>query len=169
MLLLLPALSFGENLIEVDLDGVFGNGPDTLTVPQGTPVTITIWFDGDVLLLAFAVAACGLDSANVALAEHLSTWWINNIPLNANGCVLFVASTIDILYLPLPSAVAEITYVANLDPGVYPIEIDPLQSYWYDNSLNEVTIDSFIPGYLLVTEATSTSVGSWGDVKNLFR
>ena len=170
-LFLLPTLSFSENLIEVDLDGVFGNGPDTLAVPQGTPVTITIWFDGDgdLWLIAFAVAPCGLDSVNIAQVEHLITWWVENNPIIADGCVFFEAATIDISYLSLPSAVAEITYVANLDPGLYPIEIDPLQSYWYDISLNEVTIDSFIPGYLLVTEATNTSVGSWGDVKNLFR
>ena len=172
LLLLLPVPSFSENLIEIDLDGVLGNGPDTLTVSQGTPVTITIWFDGDgdLWLIAFAVAPCGLNSENVALAEHLVTQWFVNNPLIADGCIFFEAATIDLMGISLPSAVAVITYVSNLDPGLYPIEIDPLQSYWYDNySLSEVTIDSFIPGYLLVTEATSTSEDSWGDVKRLFR
>ena len=169
-LFLWPVASFGENLIEVDLDGVFGNGPDTLTVSQGTPVTITIWFSGDdVVLISFAVAPCGLDSVNIAQVEHLITWWFENNPIIADGCVYLEAAAANFLFLSLPSAVAEITYVANLDPGLYPIEIDPLQSHWYDTSFNEVTIDSFIPGYLLVTEATGTSEGSWGDVKNLFR
>ncbi len=170
MLLISPAVSHGVNLIEVDLDGSFGNGADTLAVPEGTPVTITIWFDGEVTITAFILETCGLDSMNITQINYLVPGnWSTSPPIIQGDCVKFEAVTFNLFTLFLPSAVAEIKYTANLAPGLYPIVVDPNQSPWFDISGSEVIVDTTITGYLLVTEPTSVSEGNWGDLKRLFR
>jgi len=170
-----PALA--EQIVELDLDGVMGNGPDTVEVEAGDLLSVDVWFRGEPALLAWWVTICHPDGGLVLCdyEDYIPDSWTLT-PLHAPfpDCDAAGATNFnfDCLVMWQPTRVLTIVYQAGSAGGPTSLVVDELESGWLDpcvsDQLDWATVDDVIGATVLVG-TTDTESPNWGSVKKLFR
>jgi len=161
--------------LELDLDGVLGNGPDTAWVSQGECFDVDVWATGEgrglylvqatVCNVDEALDWCGWEVGPIAeecmLIDTLTTVSGPCVTVLGNGGFLFCATSPPFLF-------ATMTYMAAGDEVLASMTIDLGNSIWIDDAY---TIGSFVDGISAFVQIGTTAVveSSWGSIKNLFR
>ncbi|MFH1279185.1 MAG: hypothetical protein ABIK65_12495 [Candidatus Eisenbacteria bacterium] len=73
LLLSLNSPALAEQIVELDLDGVPGNGPDTAYVSGGSAVPVDVWFRGGDTFIGLQVDICNPDDGLAFESVEYST------------------------------------------------------------------------------------------------
>ncbi|MFH1276820.1 MAG: hypothetical protein ABIK65_00345 [Candidatus Eisenbacteria bacterium] len=168
---LAPSLPAEEYSVELDLDGVIGNGPDIESALVSDLVYVDVWVFGPGPLFAVGLTICNLDGAleYEGAAGNLPPGWIMT-PLLPPG-ICFDIGAIDISFtspVALPWLFFTVTYHAAVDDAYGHIIVDLEQSGWMDSGFQSGVFSDFVGAGVRIG-ATSTDRSSWGSVKSLFR
>ena len=167
-----PRAAFPENSIEIDLDGVLGNGPDTLLAAVGDTVEADIWIvpappPGRFLIL-FVIPVCEQGGGLTFESGTVQVDWDTVFVATAESCASFGGYDLsfDILDTP-PFLAASSRYVVTGASSSH-LSVDLENSEWDDDDFDIRQFDSFVGAVVQVNTTATTSV-RWGQLKELFR
>lgn len=165
-------------MVELDLDGVLGNGPDTLAVAAGDFVPVNVWFVGDGSLLAFDMYICNPEGAMVFLELAYLTpgTWTNEDPEEApGGCVKFFSLDMGFDGMGQPAGVATATYWAAADNAIAEVAVGDGTEFLAllpGGGIASGAIDGSVSAFVRIGDPgspTGTRETTWSSVKGLFR
>jgi len=168
--LLVASGTAAEQIVELDLDGILGNGPDTVAVLVGDDVPVDIWFIGDNGLLGWTAVICNPDGALEfqEVVYHTPDYWVQEPPsFPLPGCVELYSSG-GIEWEPQPLHGATITYHAAVDQAIGELVVNIEMSFYLDTYLNYGPPDGSVPAFIRIGP-TAADRPTWGSVKRLFR
>lgn len=160
--------------IELDLDGILGNGPDTLSATVGDYIDVDVWIFGegeDLIGADFSICnANGSLEFQSFVPVDVASWsnWMGN---TGPGCRKIQAGTFSgVPVLTVPFLHGVVTYRCAVDATIssIAIDLDPLASDWFTSSLARGPFDSFV-GASVIVGATAIEENDWGAIKTLFR
>lgn len=160
--------SFGQTYVELDGDGILGNGPDVVFAAPGDTIRVDVYLHhtGDGVLCYVEIPLCTACAAADSL--HFWTLWASwSVP--GDSCLQLVGSDVGSLCdtaVDMPIFFASAWYIAEECPCE--VLVDDAESYWHDGAMGEGTFSGSVPIWLC-GEQTATEEGSWGAVKELFR
>lgn len=180
VLLLVPAVILAQPYyIELDLDGVLGNGPDVMSATVSDYITVDVWIMGTGLpLVSSNFTICNLDGSleYQGYASNIDPPWTITPPQISDNCALHQAT--DFTFSdpkPVPFLQGTVTWHAAVDQSIAEIgiDLDPAMSGWFNTAfcskfktscMFETSINCTV-----VIGATNTETTSWSEVKGLFR
>jgi len=172
----LPAA--GEHVAELDLDGVIGNGPDTIDIEPGALFEVDAWITEGCGLNSIGLVFCNEDGyLDFVDAEYnyLSSW-THNPPdtMYVSGCVRMVATdwTAGCVGFFPPRRFATLTYLTADESAVSHLEIDGENSGWFGPCFCDPPYTGYFEnttGAVIRIGSTETRTDSWGSIKTLFR
>ncbi|MBM3321536.1 MAG: hypothetical protein FJY73_12760 [Candidatus Eisenbacteria bacterium] len=166
--------------LEVDLDGVPGNGPDTVAATVGESLFVDLWVMGHTqgeewqgLLLVYATL-CNEDGW-----LQFVEWTLGPV---AYPCMQYYTETVSggactgmmgTGYVigcatPAPFLFSRVTYDLIGGETFADLEVDLGNSYWIDYAYDAGDFVAGINGVIRI-DATATEGMTWGRVKRLFR
>jgi len=169
--LFVPCVS-GQTYVELDADGILGNGPDSVWATVGDTVRIEVYVQYDFemiggLLCYVRVSLCG-DCAVLDSIRFWPGWGCSLVP--ADSCILLIGNDMvnfcDTHIFP-PVHFTSIYYVVHGCPCW--VQVDESDSYWIDSGGDYGVFSGSVPIHLCVGSPTGTAESSWGSVKALFR
>jgi len=161
----------GETYVELDVDGILGNGPDTVAAGVGDTVRVEVYVHHNVpqgRLCHVWVPLC----AEQVVPDSIEFWtepWVN-YTAPADTCLGLYGSDVPNFcdnQIDSPVHLASAWYVVGGCPGT--VRVDDLDSYWIDSDFNAGAFSGSIPVWLCAGTPTGTSESSWGSIKVLFR
>ena len=168
---LLTVVAFAEQIVELDLDGVLGNGPDTIDVAVGAEVDVDVWLLGGNPLFSFDLVLCNPGGT----VEYQGTeyhappaWTVYPPEFSQIDCVRILG--VDWSYEPFgqPAHTATITYWTTTEDAFAVIEVDSENSEVIYADLSLAPIDSTVRAHIRIGP-TATECPTWGSIKKLFR
>lgn len=171
--LLAPIVGAASTSIEVDLDGVLGNGPDNISAAISDYIVAELWLVGiEDAVSGAGVTVCNLDGAlefQGATYEVPLSWTLWPPDFSLPGCVKLVA--VDYGAAPInvfPALFSTITYHAAQDNAIAEISIDLQNSDFATIGFEVFDFDGYSGGTINIG-TTPTGDSHWGEIKNLFR
>jgi hypothetical protein len=177
--LVLATAGFAQmHSVEVDLNGVLGDGPDLINVPVSTVVPVDVWITGDgpcwwVVGLFLCNAELNLGYQSTAYFNPGGGWaFIAPLPPDANGCITLQGQNFSFdVPMCAPWKLATVQYHAAVDHTVAHLVAGPqsgvlttgfVTSSFSNNGAVLATIE-------IGTPPQGTEETNWGAVKSLFR
>jgi hypothetical protein len=162
--------------VELDLDGVLGNGPDVVSAEVSDYIDVNVWITGTgPMLFSTNFTICNMDGSlefQGFTSVDIPGGWTQVDPTDVgNGCWLMQA--IDLsggAPLAVPFLHGVVTYHAAVDHTFddLTIDLDPLASGWFNTAFGSGGFEDFVgAGVQIGTAATEET--NWGAVKGLFR
>ncbi len=171
-LLVLPAEPItAEQIAELDLDGIFGNGPDTISVQLGAGVEVDVWLAGGDPLSGFQIVVCNADGSLQFESVEYDTrpGWSDYPPAYPSPyCVSITAVDPATIPLPQPDMVATMTYTAVMEHPLAELTVNKDSSSVLYSDLMPGQIDVAVDAFIQIG-ATGTEIFTWGSIKGLFR
>ncbi len=178
-ILWLPALAIplmfgeanGQVSGELDLDGVVGNGPDTIQVAVGEIISVDVWVLGPTPIISAGITLCNIDGAlefQGAASNLPATWTVS--PMWVPGPCKSLSAT-DFSFsnpVSLPRLFHTFTYHAAVDQALASIRLDLNLSGWMNSSLESGLFSSSVDGSVQIGSTGISRIG-WGKIKSLFR
>jgi len=167
----LTSSAFAEQIVELDLDGVLGNGPDTIEVAVGAEVDVEVWLLGGIALFSFDLTICNPGPTLIyqGMEYHAPAGWTVYPPeFPQVGCVRIVGVDFATIPFAQPAHAATITYLAVVEGVLAEIEVDTVSSWVTDFYLQPVPIDSTVIARIRIGP-TAADRPTWGSVKQMFR
>lgn len=131
-IVLAATVSPADQIVELDLDGVPWNGPDTVDVVGGDSVDVDVWYDGPCPMESWVVVVCNPDQNLSYITSTYSpavpSAWTKSPPeFPSPDCVRLIATdfTFGCIAMQQPVRVATITYQAAVDNSIGNLDIDP--------------------------------------------
>jgi len=170
--LLLPlSTAYGIPSVELDLDGTVGNGPDTVSVNPGDPVSIDVWITGiGEPLVFFNVHVCnpGGELAFQSGSYSVPAAWYTEPLVETASCVEMAAWDPDfITVMPIPRLVGDLVYQVS-QPGTT-ADLTFGYAVFEDQSFMGGTFQATIGATVLIGGPTPVESPSWSSIKQLFR
>lgn len=158
--------------LELDADGVLGDGPEHRQYALGDTVAVDCWMMGAATVRAWGVTVCPLTPALRFLdaTYNLPEDWSGSPPSPYIGCTTLAGSRhSDGVPLTLPHRAGTYRYLVVEDDVYTGLEVDPSNSAWLDE--NGSTSGSFLGagGLKVRVGRPITKPSSWGSTKALFR
>ncbi len=175
--LLLAGASFATLVVEADLDGTLGNGPDYLVVSQSALVPVDLWILGDVNpAYVFGMFLCNYDHSLVyqSTVYNLPGGGWQGVPPVAptpDGCITVQGQNFLFdMVMVWPWKVATVTYHAAVDQSIDEIWLGGPDGGVLTSSFTSVAFDNIesVLGRVQIGE-TNVEETNWGAVKSLFR
>lgn len=165
------AMAGADQWLELDLDGVLGNGPDTLEVGLGDVVEVDVWLSGGRTLMGFDLIVCNHDAVlDFQSAEYHTpgTWGDEPALETGEGCVGVATWAYAAEFLDQPVMPVTLAYWAVQDKAVAFLDVEAESSMvWYEDYSSSY-ITNGVGAYVRVG-SVATSSSTWGMVKQLFR
>ncbi len=161
-----PGLS-AQTYVELDIDGVLGNGPDDAMAVAGDTVRVDVYLHHDEFFCAVTVVMCHTAADCLGATYHAN--WPSFPPVITDSCVTLSSSGAGTFCEPLltpPVYYASAWYVVEACPAV--VEVRDNQSFWVDIVFADGNFAGSVPAWPCV-ETTGTEGGSWGEIKRLFQ
>ncbi len=161
-----------DMIVELDLDGQLGNGPDTIAVSPGDSIAVDVWIKGDQFGGFFWSFGCYLiDSGVLDLidAEVFPLTW-TPLPITETGDTVFVSAWDPWLSgVPGPTLqAASVTYEVAAESGFGILKTDLSRSFYMIYGFT-ATFDDYVGAHVTIQGTTGIEESSWGDIKQLFR
>jgi hypothetical protein len=175
------SLVSAEYHVELDLDGLIGEAPDTLDVEVGDSIAVDVWWTSDELAwllymqtvicdsaggLEYATTDYGLDQCEGGICA-----WPPQIP--APHCLLLRAQYLEAgertEHCTTPVLLATVMYLAAEDHAIERLSVDEGQSVCLTTSFQTYYAEGSIGAVIRIGGATSIRGTTWGAVKELFR
>lgn len=167
LVLLLSQLSAAEPYVELDLDGVLGNGPDVGTALPDDTVEVAVWLHHDMRFcgaVVTLVSECA-HADSVKLGDYDGYYNPPAIGPDTTTIAWYGFSFCEPLIEP-PVYFASIFYVADECPCS--VNLSEENSWWMDIQFNSgVFTDT--PAAVLCDGSIGTEPVTWGTIKKLFR
>jgi len=172
-----PAMAQDRNLmVELDLDGVTGNGPDTILVAPKDSVVVDVWvvWEGEAQhagwdgFQIFIVDNGHLDFVDAELL--MPSHWVPGT-ISESGDTVWI-SAFDFIFSGSPDPPQQVfivLYQASLESGIASLGVDLEWSNWSATWGPLVAFTGYVGATVVIDEPTSTEQTSWGGVKRLFR
>ena len=167
--------------LELDFDGILGNGPDMVNAQPGDTLAVDVWFSGTWnLLLDIQIGLCTnptvLYLSGFGYAD-VSPYSCSQPDDKGDGCWTMRAIYFSTISLSSPCWYGRAYYAVASDNSCSWITIDPALSYYTDLVGPTGTTGLFennTPAGVLVNTAedcftTGTQESNWGEIKTLFR
>jgi len=169
LLVAAPALA-GTAVVELDLDGIFGNGPDLWMPANGDSVDVDVILYGDpppanICSFLISIRATGGVEC-VRCSYRTPAGWRTALPRNGDAMVLQGMDPTFLSPLPIPAVLATLTLRAGASPSGSGLFID--DSSWYATATGN-HIHPAVDGGAIEIDALSSRDASWGVVKDAFR
>lgn len=171
--LLIPCSAIGNAVVELDLDGQFGNGPDTLYSSPGDTVEVNIWYV-DAWLQSFCVSLCSPENLTYVTSypgpSAGSQSPICPVTDPPENCQRFTGGYFAIC-CPDPGHIYSVLYEVVETQGSGGIDVDLESSCYGEPSMfadRDQSFAGFI-GAVVIGEPTATDEATWGTIKTLFR
>jgi hypothetical protein len=168
--LFVPCAS-GQTYVELDGDGILGNGPDIVGGAVGDTVLIDVYLHHNVTQGRLCYAWVPL-CANQAVSLSTEFWtgpWVNYaVPMDT--CLGLYGSDVPNFcdnQIDSPVRFASVKYVIEGCPGS--VHVEDSDSEWIDSVFDAGVFSGSIPVWLCAETPTETSESSWGSIKELFR
>ncbi|MFH1279385.1 MAG: hypothetical protein ABIK65_13520 [Candidatus Eisenbacteria bacterium] len=172
--LFLPSSGSANPLIELDVDGIPGNGPDTIHVGVGETFDVGAWVYPDNNGLASAAVYLE-DAEGTFLFEDIQFFppegWVSYLVYTDSVTVLFAVGTMPPLSCIFsPWRIAVLTFRSMVDEacGTLIVQEGVSSCIWCNIFDCEWVVPSIEPT-ICVGAPTSTAGSTWGRVKKLFR
>lgn len=162
-----------DMIVELDVDGQFGNGPDTLIVSQGDSLIVDVWIEGDGFGQSFgSFGVYIVDNGALTLTggEIIPPSWSPLVPISETGDTVIVAAYDPFLVgLPGPSEhAASLVYEVAAESGIGSLEVDLTRSL-YAVDFSFASFDGSVGAHVEIQGTSAAGESSWGNVKQLFR
>jgi hypothetical protein len=173
-MLAFAAAAHAQFTVELDLNGVQGDGPDLIEAMVSDYVTGDVWVYGPDALFSFGVILCNYDGSLEfqGFVYNTPAGWTNTPPnVGPDGCVTIQATDFNFATpMVLPAMVGTVTFHAAVDMSIDDITFGDC-GYFTVAFLSGVMDNSgTLAGTVLIgDQGTSTEESSWGAVKGLFR
>ncbi len=169
-ILLHPLLA--DMIVELDLDGQIGNGPDSLYASLGDSLIVDVWIQGDGFGNGFWFFGCViLDNGALDLVEGdilLSLPW-TPLPITETGDTVLVSAFAQVPGLPGPLLhAATLIYEVAAESGFGNLDVDLTNSFYMIWNFT-ARFDNYVGAHITIQGPTGIEESSWGEVKNLFR
>ncbi|MBM3320383.1 MAG: hypothetical protein FJY73_06875 [Candidatus Eisenbacteria bacterium] len=162
--------------IELDLDGVLGNGPDTIEAFIGEDVRLDLWWVGDlpsprIMVAASTVCSPGDALVYVATEYHLPAYWESYPPdFPSPGCVSLATYTINWFgCIEWPFCHATITFRAAAEGSIAELASDVAGSVLMTCTSWTYYYAAWPSKAYVRIGSTETESSSWGSLKRLFK
>ncbi len=170
--------AFADSLfVELDIDGIVGNGPDCDTFHVGELIDVDIWFRGERLLIGGAVRLCyssnpsGPSLTNFGFQFNVPSSWGTDVQPPSGSCFAnqySATSGFPLFPIALDWKWGTNAYLA-IGNSTCIFTVDPPASGWADTLGVSGLFDSVVTAKVVVIGATATESASWSDLKSLFR
>jgi hypothetical protein len=170
VVLVLPGALRADMVVELDLNGFLGDGPDSVAVALGDSLQVDVWIVGDDFPIDhFAICMTDDDLLDVLGAEIVLPWpWVPWHVYENGDTIVVAAHILNHPCEPGPTLHgARVSYRAAGE-GNAPIEVDLKRSRYqcFDPSYS---FTGYIGAVVEIVPPTSTGSRSWGSIKSLFR
>ncbi len=168
VVMLFATMASAQFSVELDLDGVLGNGPDFIEVEVSEYVAVDIWVHGPAALLSYGMTICNYDGSleYQGCAYYVPTGWT---PIDPIPGVCFDVQATDFTFsnpMALPALVATVTFHAAVDQSIDDIII--MQGGYLSAGFLSGLFEGNV-GATVKIGSIATEEASWGAVKGLFR
>ena len=172
MALLVAAAARADTaVIELDLDGIYGNGPDHWMPGGGDTVDVDVILGGDTPMANVSVFRISLretgDVACIRCAYRTPDGWRTSLPRNDGAILLHGMDPTFQAPLPIPSVIATLTLRAGDAPAAGSA-LSILEGSWFATATGNRVYPS-VEGGTIEIDALSSREASWGVVKDAFR
>jgi len=161
-----------EQIAEVDLDGVMGNGPDTVEVSTGDLVQVDLWLANGPDLIAFDCVVCeplGILAFQNA-QYHTVGGWIDMSPaILGSGCTELGSADYGNSPIQQPWAIVSLFYSVTASEGFGEIAVDTTNTTLWYSGITQGTVDVAVSSFVRVSPTTSTVQRTWSSIKSFFR
>ncbi len=171
---LFPGFAAAQLSVELDLDGVVGNGPDVNCADVSDYINVDIWITGTPLsLLSASVSICNNDGSLEfqGYQDAIGSPWTITPP--QFGPCLVIQATDFTFSAPktVPFLYGTATYHAAADGTLGELTVDDNNSGWFSANGGGTGFFTNNIGVLFLIGGcdTATEESSWGAVKGLFR
>ncbi len=162
-----------ELSVELDLDGVVGNGPDVIAANMSDYISVDVWIIGDPTSVSYVgVTFCNLDGSLEfqGYSDAIGSGWTITPPQVTGSCVLVQATDFSFSAPKIaPFLHGTATYHAAVDASIDDLTIDARQSGWFTAFGPYLFSDNVGAVVIVSGEPAATEESSWGGVKGLFR
>jgi hypothetical protein len=165
-----PAISRAQYVVELDLDDLVGNGPDTVSVGFADDLWVDVWLHGPEALVCFGVTVCNFDAhlTYSGLSYNLPESWsevVDGFP--TPGCYVMAATDFGLIQpLSLPWMVGTMHFVAAEDRSLG--VLSGAETGWSSIGGGSGSFDSYV-GAVVQIGSTGAEDSTWGSIKRLFR
>ncbi|MFH1278387.1 MAG: hypothetical protein ABIK65_08410 [Candidatus Eisenbacteria bacterium] len=173
-MLAFAAVAHAQYTVELDLNGVQGDGPDFIEVMVSDYVTGDLWIYGPNMLFSWGCIVCNFDGSLEFQGFVYSTpagWTNAAVQVGADGCITVQATDFSFTApMPLPWLVGTFTFHAAVDQSIDDITFG--DAGWLDINFISGVMDNAntLAGTVKIGDIPqSTEESSWGAVKGLFR
>ncbi|MBN1827245.1 MAG: hypothetical protein JW958_13385 [Candidatus Eisenbacteria bacterium] len=169
--LLIAAPIFAQTaVIELDIDGVSGNGPDLWMPSIGDSVDVDVLLYGDpppddVCSFFISVFAAG-DVECARCVYRTPPGWRTTTPRNGDGLLLQGMDPTFTSPLQMPAVIATLTLRASVVASGSGLHID--ESSWFATATGN-RIYPAVDGGAIEIEALAAEKSSWSDLKRAYR
>ena len=172
-MLAFAAAAHAQFTVELDLNGVQGDGPDFVNAVVSDYITGDLWVYGPEGLFSFGVILCNYDgSLEFQGFEYITPdGWTETAPsVGPDGCVTLQATDFNFANcMALPAMIGTVTFHAAVDESIDDITFGDC-GYFTCSFLSGVMDNSgTLAGTVQIGTIVSTEESSWGAVKGLFR
>lgn len=171
LLFVFAAGAFAAPVVEIDLNGVVGDGGDRETVRVGDTITADLWFVGGEPLVGWGITLCGPEGVMEFVKAEYGTpeAWSNETPVpRGPGCVYFGSANRTFVPLVPPFRAVTVTYRAAAPAPLADLVVDEERSGWIARSFATGNVGGSVDATLVISPPPVPSP-TWGKVKRLFR
>ena len=175
-LLLAPTAGAQPFYIELDFDGILGNGPDVVSAQPGDTLVVDVWCLGaSNAIIAINIYLCTNPDKLSLVQFQNTTGWNATAPIDqGNGCWKMSAVDFSMANIAPPFLYGRASYRIVSDNMCGWIDIDPTLSDWCVLDFYVGPFENNIHAGVLVNTTedcftTGTQDSNWGEIKTLFR
>jgi len=161
-----PAILPAQTFVELDSDGVLGNGPDVIGGSPADTVRVDVYLHHPEVFCAAQVVLCA-SCAVVDSVKYRVNW--SALPPEISGdCLTLSAASLTLCEPLIEPPIHYATVWYEIQECDCPATIDEVESNWLDISFTTGLFSGSVP-ITLCAGATPTEGSSWGSLKQLFR
>ena len=156
--------------VELDLNGVVGDGPDVVEAEVSDYIDVDVWMHGPAMVLSMGADICNYDGSlefQGYTSNSPSGWTDNTVTANYPPCLTVQMTDFGFMApVPLPYMMGTLTFHAAVDHSTDDLVV--ISGGWFSEGFGSGACDVLIGGTVIIG-GSATEESSWGAVKGLFR